>query len=296
MKACVVQYWRRLVSFRMHKKIILASIDRAPSLQDLELLLQSAKESPSSTIGLPFHPEKDQEFTLSASFAFASESTPKWYLFDSEKNGSTLLWTTSTQHLDLVRAKVQDLTRTAMSNSKTVARIPGMPAKPLELPAPTAFNTVAYGQCLMGVTNQEIGLFNEGCFFWFLSLEFDRFQRFKTPFSLLIISLNKSDVRGPLPEFGQKLKASIRSVDLPCLFQNSLALILPQSEMAESRLCALRLAKVMDELLGTGRFSIGLANVPDTCEHPGVLVSAALEAADFARLNDKAVMTFGENS
>ncbi len=280
----------------MHKKIILASIDRTPSLQDLESLLQSAKDSTSSTIGLPFSPLKDQEFTLSASFAFASESTPKWYLFDSEKNGSTLLWTTSTQHLDLVRTKVQDLTRTAMSNSKTVVRIPTMAAIPLELPAPTAFNTVAYTQCLMGVTDQEIGLLNEGCFFWFLSLEFDRFQRFKTPFSLLMISLNKTEIRTSLMEFGQKLKSSIRSVDLPCLFQNSVALILPQSETAEAALCAQRLAKVLEELLGAGRFSIGVANVPATCEHPGVLVSAALEAADFARLKDKGVMIFGENS
>jgi GGDEF domain-containing protein len=110
-----------------------------------------------------------------------------------------------------------------------------------------------------------------------------------------LISLNKSDIRTPLVEFGQKLKSSIRSVDLGCLYQNCLALILPQSETGEAALCAERLAKLISDELGNNRFTIGIASVPATCEHPGVLIAAALQASEFARLNDRSVMIFGDS-
>jgi GGDEF domain-containing protein len=181
-----------------------------------------------------------------------------------------------------------------LSKSRTYTNIPRNLAKAVELPAAAAFNMAAYSNCLLSVSDPEIGLFNEGCFFWFLSLEFDRYQRFKTPFSILLISLNKSDIRAPLMDFGQKLKSSIRSVDQGCLYQNCLALILPQSETGEAALCAERLAKLIADELGNERFSIGIASVPTSCEHPGVLIAAALQASEFARLNDRTVMVFGQ--
>jgi GGDEF domain-containing protein len=282
----------------MHQKIVLPPIDRAPAQPELEGLLQSAKDNSAATIELPFTVGADHDFTLSASFAFGSKTTPKWYLFDSDKSGSSLLWTTSTQHLELVQAKVNDLTRTKLTKAKVAAR-------KVELPAPAAFNHAAYAGCLTSITDPESGLFNEGCLFWFISLEYDRFQRFKTPFSLLLLSVNAADGKGAqaqptLADLSKVVKASIRSIDIACRYQNILALILPHSDAAEASQCAERLAKIIENECfkgaGGNPFSLGVASVPTTCEHPGVLVAAALEASEFARMNDKTVMVFGADA
>lgn len=283
----------------MHQKIVLPTIDRAPAQSELESLLQSAKDNSAATIELPFTVGSDHDFTLSASFAFSTNSTPKWYLFDSSKSGSSLLWTTSTQHLELVQAKVNDLTRTKLTKAKLAAR-------KVELPAPASFNHAAYASCLSSITDAESGLLNEGCLFWFISLEYDRFQRFKTPFSLLLLSINSQDGRAGqastvgLAEVGKIIKASIRSIDIACRYQNVLALVLPHSDAVEASQCAERLAKIVDgecfKGAGATAFSIGVASVPTTCEHPGVLVAAALEASEFARMNDRTAMVFGADA
>lgn len=283
----------------MQQKIVLSPIPRVPTQQDLENLVGTAQSSDAVTVGLPFIDDVQHEYLLNISFAFGSGSAPKWYLFDGERTGGSMLWSTSTQHLELVRTKVLELVKNSDRRAAKKAAANANSKYQGELPPPAVFNTTAYNSTLSSITDATTGMFNEGCLFWLLSIEFDRFQRFKHPLSLLLIC-PPSGFAGPLVEVGQKIRTSIRSIDLACTYAGNFALILPQSDIQEARQCADRLSKLLasSPYIPTGSlqtFSIGIAGIPNHCEHHGVLISAAKQAADFAYLNKKPFLVFGDD-
>jgi hypothetical protein len=281
----------------MQQKIVLPAINRPLTQQDLESLLKSAQNGSAVTVSLPFMGSDQHEFTLSASVVFGSNNAAKWYLFDGERTGGSMLWTTTTAHVELVLNKVLEVINKhrEQKRSQTGDQSKRAPTKKIDLPAPAVFNAQAYAQCLTANTDATTGLFSEGCLFWFLGLEFERYQRYKQPFSLLLIAIYR-DLGLPILDIGQKVKGAIRSIDMACIYQGSFALILPHSDTEDAKLCAERISKMLAEGSGLGAqaFSIGIATIPNHCEHLGVLVSAAVQASEMARLNDKLFMAFGE--
>ncbi len=275
----------------MKQTISLPKIQGSPTLHDLELLLQTVQSDIDITVVLPFAVSGQVEYSLSSSFRFGSAATPKWYLFDGAEACGAILWTLTTSHLELVRTRVLEIVK----NKGERAQLGPIGGR-RDLPPPAKFNMEAYKSCLAGVTEPTSGLLNEGCLFWFLSLEYERFKRYKQPFSLLFVSVH-GDCGSPIEEIGRTINSSVRTTDTAFVYQTSFALLLPQADTAEAVLCAARLVKLLERNTAPGlgqAIGVGIANIPSHCDHPGVLVSAAERASVFARLNNKPFMLFGD--
>lgn len=281
----------------MQQKLVLPPINRPLTPEDLESVLRSAQSGAAVTVSQPFVNESEHEFSLSASVVLGSNNVAKWYLFDGERSGGSMLWTTSTQHVELVLTKVQEIIKKQNSSRKSGEPKPNLVARnerSIELPAPAVFNAQAYKECMTAITEQHSGLLNEGCLFWLLGLEVERFKRHQEALSLMIITFYNQAM--PVFESAQRVKSALRAIDQAFAYQNQFALILPSATAPDARICAERLSAVLQQGIAIGSpqfFSIGIATIPTHCEHPGVLIAAAQQASQEARLADKIIQVFG---
>ena len=150
-------------------------------------------------------------------------------------------------------------------------------------------------------------LFAEGSFYWFLMQEFNRYQRTKLGFGIVLLSpcasldqnlgLNHSR-QEVIAWLGKVAVAEVRKLDYICHFKGLIGMVLANSTLEESETCAQRIIEIANNRNNSERFEAGfkpyagVAGMPQTCEHPGILIAAAQQSLNQAMATNVPVLAF----
>ncbi|HNA72034.1 MAG TPA: diguanylate cyclase [Candidatus Obscuribacter sp.] len=300
----------------------LASI---PSIQDLDFAMAQASKHPRAIIELPWKAASSPTtFVLRVSTADGSEEGPSWTLHAGESLDAAVLWSHDSMDTFLIQSLISaegDPNRalqTYVDTSKQAPALeeptppprPGAPvrsARP-DLPAPVELDRGLLEALQWQMRRQETGLFSEAYAYHLLIQEFNRYQRYQTPFAFVLfelaLKLNDGTLSLPpvrlLHESANRIQGVGRVLDCLCHYKDpKLCLVLPHTGCNEAmQLCARIEEALLSSPLAPGldRSNIcicfGVASVPDTCEHPGILIAAAQEALEQAKRTGSTVVLF----
>ncbi len=176
------------------------------------------------------------------------------------------------------------------------------------LPAPADLDRNVLEALQRELRREGTGLLSEASFYWQVIQEFNRYQQTETPCCLLMIEmgLRLTDGAISLPplrvlhEVAGRMQAASRPLDSLCHYKDPrLALILPHTEGNEAMQQAMRLEEALRATpLGPGLdpsnvvFNVGIAGIPDTCNHPGILIAAAVEALEQSKRSNSSILLF----
>lgn len=285
----------------------LTKIGNIPTMSVLMSLNEMASMIRSAVIALPFQREGDHPYSITCTFAFAQANQPRWSLFKGEQLEQPI-WSHDSADLSEVEhnlaLSINNLADGAVAPAATPIgnRATDRPASPSALPEPAAFDQNKFDQFYMQMINKQSGLFAEGSFYWFLMQEFYRYQRTSSVFSIALISPVSTSTTRSREEidawFGGIIAQEVRKLDFPCHFEGTVALVLTGSSLAEAAHCAQRLIDIAMTRNGEQRFEAalrphaGVASIPQTCEHPGILIAAAQKALSQSVASNVAVTAF----
>ena len=149
-------------------------------------------------------------------------------------------------------------------------------------------------------------------FQYFLNQEFLRYQRHKTPFSIIIFEMWswQNNQLVPLPpqalqEAVRRIEIAKRDLDLLAHFEMfSYVLILPGTEVAGAAMLAHRVMEMLRSRVVTGpdgelpveipnpALAFGIAGMPEDCMDMGLLLSAAKTSKLMAQSNTYPIVMF----
>lgn len=305
--------------------IKLSKLTSVPSTQDLDFAMGQAGKHPRAIIELPWKaPSSTTTFVLKVSTAQGSEEGPSWTLHAGESVDAPVLWSHDSMDTFLIQSLITaecDPNRTLQSYVDTskprAVEIPSeeeAPPEPIvqtarpDLPAPVDLDRDILDSLQRQLRRQETGLFSEAYFYHLVIQEFNRFQQARIPFSLVIfelaLRLNDGGLSMPplrvLHETASRIQTAGRPLDNLCHYKDpKLALVFPHTGSNDALQRAVKIEEALNASpLGPGLdprnvvLNLGIASVPDTCSHPGILIAAATEALEQSKRTNSAVVLF----
>jgi hypothetical protein len=263
-------------------RVTLPKHEAVPDLPALAKLVAQAQENRENLIALPFEGIGGGSFVLAVSFSSSKRNIPRWYLFAGDDDGAPIVWMRETSNREEI---LLILSGRASRAGVTTPKEPPKPKVSVDtLIKPADFDQASYYQFYQRLIDPDTSMFPAGAFYWFLSQELVRYQRTKTSFALILLdpryNQNKPD-KQTLGWIGQLLSSQMRKLDYVCSLNGFIAILLAASELPEAINCANRLSDLVTERSAVRNpdanlaLYAGVAAVPETCEHPGVLISAA---------------------
>jgi diguanylate cyclase (GGDEF)-like protein len=308
--------------------IRLAKLSSIPELQDLSFAMAQASKHPQATIELPWKAAgSSTTFVLKISLSEGSEEGPRWTLHAGDNPDSAVLWSYDSKDTALIQSLIsaesepQRALNSYVDTSKKVddsiwIKKPEPPAPPpvertaprINLPAPAELDRAALDYIQKAIRRMETGIISEAYFSWLTIQEFSRYQRAQVPFALIMfeMSLRLDDGTISLPplrvlqEAANRVQSNCRPLDLLCHFKDpKLVIMLPHTGSNDAMLFANRIEELLRQSPLTPGLdqrnlviNFGIASIPDTCDHPGVVISAALEALEQGKRTNNSVVLF----
>ncbi|MBS1992832.1 MAG: diguanylate cyclase [Cyanobacteria bacterium SZAS LIN-3] len=261
-------------------RVSLPKLDSVPDLPVLGNLMHKAQQAREDIIAQPFEGLGGGHFVLAISYSSSKRNVPRWYLFAGEEEGAPLVWVRETPNREEILL--------ILSGRASRAGAPKEPEKPRVsadgLIRPADFDQASYYQFYQKLIDPDTSMFPPGAFYWFLSQELVRYQRTKTSFALVLLDPRLGSARPDghtMAWVGQLLTSQMRKLDYVCGLKSQIAVLLAASELSEALNCAQRLSDMVAEKSAVRNpgapltVYAGVAAIPETCEHPGVLISAA---------------------
>lgn len=300
----------------------LASI---PSIQDLDFAMSQASKHPRAIIELPWKTANaTTTFVLKVCTAAGSEDGPSWTLHAGESMDAAVLWSHDSMDTFLIQSLISaesDSSRSLQTYVDTSKQAPILdeptpPPQPQSpprsarpnLPAPMELDRAMLDAMQWHLRRQETGLLSEAYAYHLLIQEFNRFTRYQTPFAFVLFELamrlNDGTITLPpvrlLHESANRIQGIGRSLDNLCHFADPrLCLVLPHTGSNETVQLCMRIEQaLLQSPLAPGLDAsnvlvhFGIASIPDTCEHPGILIAAAMEALEQAKKSNTSVVMF----
>lgn len=304
----------------------LSKLSAVPSEQDLMFAMNQAGKNPRAVIELPWKTSTSPvTFVLKVSVAQGSDEGPLWTLYNGDTPDSGVLWSHESMDPFLIQSLIAaecdpsrslntyvDTSKPApIAEEPQTARPPERPTRSalhVDLPKPVELDKGILDALQLQLRRKETGLYSEASFYFFLIQEFNRFQRSGLPVALILfdMSITMHDGRLGMPplrvlhEAAQRIAATCRNLDILCHYKDPiLAILLPHTSTNEALPLASRLQNVLlQSPLAPGLDSnnvvlhFGVAAIPDTCDHPGVLIAAAHEALDQGKRTNNSIVLF----
>jgi len=305
----------------------LAKLSSVPEEQDLSFAMTQANKHPKAVIELPWKAATSTTtFVLKISIALGSEEGPSWTLHAGDTPDSAVLWSHDSMDTGLIQSLISaesDPQRALNSYVDTAKKgddsiwikqpdklpepvVERAPPK-VNLPAPVDLDRAALDILQKQMRRPETGIMSEASFYWLILQEFNRFQRNQIPHAIIMFEIGLrlgGEMTLPpvrvLTEVANRVQTVCRPLDTLCHYKDpKLVLMLPHTESNDAMQIAMRINEAMiDSPLGPGldvnsvvsRF--GIASMPDTCSHPGILIATALEALEQAKKTNNAVVLF----
>ncbi len=280
----------------------LSKVSKTPDQFTLLSVVEMASMIRSSLIALPFQ-AASQTLLVTCTFSFATTNVPRWCLYASEAEDAPAVWCHDSADLEEVSAFLaQGLPPQAIpiqvSPSQDDRRSHAVSSpQPGVLPQPAVFDQASFDEYCKRLIDVSSGMFAEGSFYWFLMQEFNRYQRTKLGFGIVLLSPCASlDQNLGLTHSRQEVIAwlgslavvEVRKLDYLCHFNGLIGMVLANSSLEESETCAQRIIEIANSRNNSQRFDAGfdphagVAGMPQTCEHPGILIAAAQQCLNQA--------------
>ena len=303
----------------------LSKLGTVPVMEDLDFAMSQAAKHPQAVIELPWKAATSPNtFVLRVTYADGAEEGPSWTLHSGDAIDSAILWSHESVDSFLIQSLIAaecdphralvGFVDTAPTREKITAPKPNQapPPRPQSvrpnLPPPADLDRNLIEALQRNLRREGTGLLSEASFYWLVIQEFTRFQQLNLPFSLVIaeVGLRLTDGAISLPplrvlhEISGRIQAAGRPLDNLCHYKDpKLAIILPQTDVNEAMEQAMRVKEaLLATPLGPGldpsnvTFNVGIASVPDTCDHPGILIAAAAEALEQSKRTNNAIVLF----
>ncbi|CAN5467855.1 hypothetical protein BH11CYA1_BH11CYA1_01370 [soil metagenome] len=280
----------------------LSKITKTPDQFVLLSVVEMASMIRSSVIALPFQ-AANLTLLVTCTFSFATTNVPRWCLYGSEAEDAPAVWCHDSADLEEVSVLLakglppQAVAPIAPPTGDNDRRSQTTMAQPGVLPQPAVFDQASFDEYCKRLVDARSGMFAEGSFYWFLMQEFNRYQRTKLGFGIVLLSpcasLNQKDSLTHSREeviawLGTLAVAEVRKLDYICQFNGLIGMVLANSSLEESETCAQRIIEIAVSRNNSQRFDsgfdphAGVANMPQTCEHPGILIAAAQQSLNQA--------------
>lgn len=285
----------------------LSKVTKTPDQFVLLSVVEMASMIRNAIIALPFQ-TGSQTLLVTCTFSFATTNVPRWCLFASEAEDAPAVWCHDSADLEEVSGL---LAKGLPPQAIAVAALP-VGAGPVQedrrapqveatqpgvLPQPAVFDQASFDVFCKRLVDVNSGMFAEGSFYWFLMQEFNRYQRTKLGFGIVLLSpcasLTLSDSlthsrAEVIAWLGNLAVLEVRKLDYICHFNGLIGMVLANSTLEESETCARRIIEIANTRNNTQRFDAGfaphagVAGMPQTCEHPGILIAAAQQSLNQA--------------
>jgi hypothetical protein len=294
-------------------------------LEDLDFAMSQAAKHPQAVIELPWKAATSPTtFVLRVTYLDGNDEGPSWTLHAGEALDSAVLWSHESPDSSLIQSLIAaecdperalvsfvDTAPTRETVTAPKANQPP-PQRPQSirpnLPAPADLDRNLIEGLQRALRREGTGLLSEASFYFLIIQEFTRFQQTNLPFSLVIaeVGLRLTDGAISLPplrvlhEISGRIQMAGRPLDNLCHFKDpKLAIVLPHTDVNEAMQQAMRLKEsLLATPLGPGldpsnvAFNVGIASVPETCEHPGILIAAADAALEQSKRTNNSVVLF----
>jgi hypothetical protein len=306
----------------------LAKLSSVPEEQDLSFAMQQANKHPKAVVELPWKATTSTTtFVLKISIALGSEEGPRWTLHAGDTPDSAVLWSHDSMDTGLIQSLIsaesdpqRALNSYVDTNKKGDDSIwlkqPEKPPEPpveraapkVNLPQPVDLDRVALDLLQKQMRRPETGIMSEATFYWLILQEFNRFQRNQIPYAIVMfeigLRLTGGEMSVPpvrvLHEVANRVQGVCRPLDTLCHYKDpKLVLMLPHTGSNDAMQIAVRIDEALiDSPLGPGIDSknlvvhFGIASMPDTCSHPGILIATALEALEQGKKTNNSVVLF----
>lgn len=177
---------------------------------------------------------------------------------------------------------------------------------------PTAIDKAAISKVMQPLYRPDSGILCYPAFQYFLHQEFLRYQRYGTPFSIIIFEMWTWDNKQLLPLPPQVLKEAIRRIDIAkrdldilAHFETfSYSLLLPGTDPGGAAMLAHRIMEMLRSKLPENddqtivreipspALAFGISAIPDDCADVGLLLSAAKTSKLMAQSNAYPIVMF----
>ncbi|MDZ4836386.1 MAG: diguanylate cyclase [Candidatus Melainabacteria bacterium] len=196
---------------------------------------------------------------------------------------------------------------TAPSAVQQMRLPPEPPPPPTPLPPAVNFDPNLVKGAYARLVDPRTGLITFDSLLFFLFREFSRFEKNKTGLSFAICEIvlihNNQVVPLPvelLPVVAQRISAVCKPLDMAAYISgNEFAMLLDGGEKADATKFANALHQSLSETPLTPQLpanstvaAIGIATIPGTCDHPGILVAAAQQAKEMAKDVTPSILLF----
>lgn len=291
----------------------LSKLGNTPTTTELDYALEQAKKNTSAIIELPWKSQSSPTFVLKIS-ASERDGEANWVLCKGETADAAVLWSFDSDDTSLIESLIAAETASersfasAAGTSKPVnggASAPAQQAAPVpqsapsavpsvDLPPPVELDRAIVDEIDRNLRNPETGLNTRAAFFFFMIREYCRFESVKSPMAVIVFELlvdYGNDKIMPLPERALKeafrrFQGVMRSVDIVAHYQErQFAFLLPGISSNDAVQFGKKIEKVLLESpLQPGLNAeqavlvAGVASIPDTCDHPGILLAACEKA------------------
>lgn len=291
----------------------LGKLNNNPSTAELDYALAQAKKNTSAVIELPWKSPSSPTFVLKVS-CFNGEDDANWVLYQGETADAAVLWSFDSDDTTLIESLISaecsdrvfssapaNAAATAspganggsgLGGVQTQAPSPVVPA--INLPPPVDFDQTLVEEVEKHLKNPETGFVTRAGFFYFMTREFSRYQSFSTPMAVIVFELLANyggDKIMPMPE--RALKEALRrfqtvmnGVDIVAHYkERQFAFLLPGISSNDAIQFGQRIERAILEAplqpgldANQGILCAGVASIPDTCDHPGIVLAAAEQA------------------
>ncbi len=294
----------------------LSKLNHRPDKHDLDVVLAQAKKNTSALIELPFKSQSSPTFVLKVS-SFSGDEDTNWMLYQGETADAAVLWSFDSDDTTLIESLIaaecgsdRKVTASNTNSSLVVSNFDATEPRPVprmasslvanvDLPAPVEWDQDELSELDKHLTNPETGLFTSTAFFYFLGREYARYESLTGPMAVIVFELLANyggDKVMPMPERALKeavkrFRTIMRSVDTIAHYkQRQFAFLLPGMTSNDAVQFGKRIEKVLlDGPLQPGLDSnqaillAGVASIPDTCDHPGIVLAACEKALGQAK-------------
>ncbi len=277
----------------------LAKIANLPDHFVLRSLVEMASMIRSSLIALPFEKPNAPTQVVTCTFAFATTNIPRWCLYAGENEDAPVIWTKDSADLAEMSALLAG--GAPLEPGLERRNQPNVTA----LPEPAVFDQNSFDAFYKKMVDSNSGMFAEGSFYWFLAQEFHRYQRTKLGFGIVILAPVGESAQGLthsrediLAWLGRIVVSEVRKLDYICHFNGMIGMVLAGSSLEESETCAQRIIEIAMVRNQSQRFEellrpyAGVAAIPQTCEHPGIIIAAAQKCLANSMASNSAVTAF----
>ena len=171
----------------------------------------------------------------------------------------------------------------------------------------TPVDTVAIERVNKMLARPDTSILSYPSFHYFLKQEFDRFQQYRIPYSVIIFEMwawhnNELKALSPtaLQEAVTRINGAKRSLDLFAHFEAlSYAILLPHTETPAAAVLAHRILEILrSRSLGPEAsqsqlaLAFGVAGIPEDCQDIGLMLAAAKAAKVVAQKNNYPIVMF----